>query len=256
VIHETAIIDPSAEIADNVVIGPYSVIGKNVSIGAGTVVGPHVVINGPTTIGKDNRFFQFGSIGEDPQDKKYANEPTTLEIGDGNVFRESMTISRGTIQGGGRTLIGNNNLFMAYVHIAHDCIIKNNVTFSNNASLAGHVVVDDYANLGGFVGVHQFCNIGRNSFCAGASVIVKDVLPFVIVSGHPARVFGLNTVGLKRKGFSADIMLSIKNAYKAIYRKNLTVESALLELKSEALDCEPVRVMAEFISQSSRGIVR
>lgn len=255
-VSDKAIVDKSAIIADNVVISPFSIIGANVEIGEGTWVGPHVVINGPTKIGKNNKIFQFSSIGEAPQDKKYNGEPTRLEIGDDNVFRECTTISRGTPAGGGLTRIGNNNLFMAYVHIAHDCTVKNNTTFSNNASLAGHVTVDDHANLGGFVGVHQFCNIGSHAFCAGASVILKDVLPFIMVSGHPAQVYGLNVEGLKRRQFTPDEILVLKRAYKVLYRQGMVLDDAIAKMEEMIPECSHIQTLIEAIRKSERGIVR
>lgn len=255
-VSDKAIVDKTAIIADDVVISPFSIIGPHVEIGEGTWVGPHVVINGPTKIGKNNKFYQFSSIGEAPQDKKYNGEPTRLEIGDNNVFRECVTISRGTSTGGGLTQIGNDNLLMAYVHIAHDCCIKNNTTFSNNASLAGHVTVDDYANLGGFVGVHQFCNIGSHAFCAGASVILKDVLPFIMVSGHPAQVFGLNVEGLKRRHFTPEEILVLKRAYKVLYRQGMVLDDAIAKMEEMIPECSHIRTLIEAIRKSERGIVR
>jgi UDP-N-acetylglucosamine acyltransferase len=256
VISDKAIIDPTAKIAADVTIGPFAVIGPNVEIGAGSWIGPNTVVNGPTTIGRDNKIFQFSSIGEAPQDKKYNDEPTRLEIGDNNVFREFTTVSRGTVSGGGLTKIGDNNLFMAYVHIAHDCKVGNFTTFSNNASLAGHVQVDDYANLGGFVGVHQFCNIGSYCFCAGGSIIVKDVLPFITVSGHPAKTYGLNLEGLKRRQFTPDDITMLKRAYKILYRQGLTLEDAVGQIEAMIPECKHLEMLVEFIHRSNRGIVR
>lgn len=255
-ISDKALVDKSAKIADNVTISPFTVIGPNVEIGEGTWVGPHVVINGPTKIGRHNKFYQFSSIGEEPQDKKYNGEPTRLEIGDNNVFRECTTVSRGTSTGGGLTKIGNDNLFMAYVHIAHDCSVGNNTTFSNNASLAGHVTVDDYANLGGFVGVHQFCNIGSYCFCAGGSIIVKDVLPFIMVSGYPAQVYGLNVEGLKRRQFTPDDIITLKRAYKVLYRQGIPLEEALHKMEEMIPECAHVATLIDFIKKSERGIIR
>lgn len=255
-IADTAKIDKSAKIANNVEISHYSIIGPDVEIGEGTWIGPHVVINGPTKIGRNNKIFQFASIGERPQDKKYDGEPTRLEIGDNNVFRECTTISRGTKPGGGVTRIGNDNLFMAYVHIAHDCFVGNNTVFSNNASLAGHVTVQDYANLGGFVGVHQHCNIGSFCFCAGGSIIVKDVLPYLTVSGHPAQTYGLNVEGLKRRNFSADDIVHLKRAYKTLYRQGLSLEEALQALEEMIPECVHIQTMVDFIKNSERGIIR
>lgn len=253
-IHPTAIIDPSAIIGANVAIGPYSVIGAEVEIGDGTWIGPHVVINGPTKIGRDNRIFQFSSIGEITQDLKYKGERTYLEIGDNNTIREFCTINRGSIQDKAITKLGNHNLLMAYVHIAHDCVVGNHVVFSNNASLAGHVHVDDHVVMGGFSGVFQFCRVGAHSFISTNSVVIKDVPPFVKVSGYYAKPFGLNSVGLQRRGFSNEIISELKRAYKVIYRNGLTVANALAELAN--MTTPEVRTMAEFIEASSSGIVR
>lgn len=251
-----AIVDPKAKLAENVTVSPFSIIGPDVEIGEGTWIGPHVVIKGPTKIGKDNKIYQFASIGEDPQDKKYAGEPTQLIIGDRNIFRECMTVSRGTTTGTGKTIIGSDNLFMAYVHIAHDCILGNHITFSNNASLAGHVTVDDHSILGGFVGVHQFTQIGRYSFCGGASVVVSDVLPFITVSGHPAQSYGLNLVGLKRHGFSADDIAQIKRAYKILCREGSTLADSLQKIEAMIPDCQHIQIMMDFVKNSKRGFIR
>jgi UDP-N-acetylglucosamine acyltransferase len=256
VISDKAIIDKSAKIAANVEISPYAIIGPNVEIGEGTWIGPHVVVNGPTRIGRNNKIYQFASIGEAPQDKKYAGEPTRLEIGDNNIFRECTTVSRGTVPGGGLTKIGSDNLFMAYVHIAHDCIVGNHTTFSNNASLAGHVTVDDYANLGGFVGVHQFTNIGSYCFCAGGSMVVKDVIPFIMVSGNLAQAYGLNVEGLKRRQFTSEEIVVLKRAYKTLYRQGLTLEDAVHKLEAMIPECRHIPMLIDFIKKSKRGIIR
>lgn len=256
-IASSAIIDPKAKIAANVKIGNYSIIGANVEINSGTEIGSHVVIKGPTKIGKNNKIYQFASIGEDPQDRKYSGEPSTLIIGDNNSFREFCTIHRGTEQGGGKTVIGNDNLFMNYTHVAHDCIIGNHVTFSNNASVAGHVLVDDHASLGGFVIVRQFCLIGKYSFAAGGSVVTKDILPFVMVSGYPAEAHGLNSIGLERHGFSPEAINELRRAYKIIFRKNLTMAETLNELTHLSDNpTDEVMALIEFLKNSSRGIVR
>jgi UDP-N-acetylglucosamine acyltransferase len=253
VIHKTAIIDPSAKIADKVTIGPYSIIGPDVEIGEGTWIGPHVVIQGPTCIGRDNRIYQFSSIGEVSQDKKFIGERTYLEIGDRNIIRESCTFNRGTNETM-ITRIGHDNLFMAYVHIAHDCEVGNHTIFANNASLAGHVVVEDYVTLSGFAGVFQFCRVGAYSFAATNSVIIKDVPPFVKVSGYHAKPFGLNTVGLQRRGFADSTITALRRAYKIIYRQGLTVANALEELQK--IECPDVQRLAQFIQMSQVGIVR
>ena len=256
-IDQTAIIHSSADINENVSIGPYSVIGENVSIGSGTVIGSHVVITGPTTIGPNNKIFHFSSIGEDPQDKKFNEDQNSyLEIGANNTIREYVSINRGTSDGGGKTIIGNNNWIMAYVHIAHDCIIGNNSTFANNTTLAGHVAIQDFVTLGGFTGIHQFCRIGSYSFSAISSVIVKDVPPYILVSGNTAKPSGLNREGLKRNGFDADTINLLKKAYRIIYRENLTLTEALNELMELSVDSKSVNVMHSFISSSERGIVR
>lgn len=255
-IHQTAIIDPSARIADNVEIGPWTIIGADVEIGEGTWVGPHVVIQGPTKIGKENKIYQFASIGEAPQDKKFKGETTYLEIGDRNIIRECCTFNRGTAQDKSLTKIGNDNLFMAYVHIAHDCIIGNNTVFANNASLAGHVIVDDHVILSGFSGVFQACRVGTHSFISMGSLVDKDVPPFVKVAGYAGKPFGLNTVGMKRRGFTADQMLMLRRAYKVIYRKGLTVKHAIDELQTMIANCPEIQMFIDFISASERGIVR
>lgn len=255
-IDKHAIIDPSAKIAENVHIGPWTIIGANVEIGEGTWIGPHAVIQGPTKIGKDNKIYQFASIGEAPQDKRYNGEPTRLEIGDRNVFRECCTIHRATAYGREITLIGNDNLFMAYTHVAHDCIVGNHVIFSNNASIAGHVTVGDYACLGGLVGIHQFCSIGAHSFAAGGAVIFKDVPPFVTVSGYPAEAHGLNTVGLERRGYNSETIAALKRAYKVIFRQSFTIQEAMSDLKIMAEETPEINLLYDFLNQSTRGIVR
>ena len=255
-IHPAAIIAPGARLAAGVSVGAYSIIGADVEIGENTWVGPHVVISGPTRIGRDNKIYQFSSIGEIPQDKKYAGEETVLEIGDGNLIREGCTINRGTAQGGGVTRIGNNNWIMAYVHIAHDCIVGNNVVFANNASLAGHVVIQDYVILGGFTLVHQFCAVGAYAFTAMASAISKDIPPYLMVSGHMAKPHGLNTEGFKRHGFSADTINQLRRAYKMLYRSNYTVEQALEKFRILERDCAEVGRWVEFLEKTTRGIIR
>lgn len=255
-IHPTAVIADAVKLGNKVEIGPYSVIGPGVEIGAGSVIGPHVVINGPTKIGADNHIFQFASIGEVPQDKKFHGENSVLEIGDRNHIREFVTINRGTEDGGGITRIGNDNWLMAYIHIAHDCLVGNNVIFSNGTSLAGHVTVDDYAILGGFTLVHQFCHIGSHAFCGMGSAVSKDVPPYVIVNGNPSHPHGLNLEGLKRRGFSKASLKSLRDAYKLVYRQGLTLEEAMPKLELLADSNEEVMVYKEFIKKSSRGIIR
>ncbi len=255
-IHSSAIIDPTARIADDVSVGPFSVIGADVEIGSGSVIGSHVVVKGPTTIGKNNQIFQFASIGEDPQDKKYQGEKTRLEIGDNNVIREGCTLNRGTAQDLGITSIGNDNLIMAYVHVAHDCVVKNSTILANNVALAGHVTVEDYAILGGYTLVHQFCVIGPHAFTAMGSVLPKDVPPYVLVSGHMAKPFGLNVEGLKRRGFSADTIRDLRRAYKLIYKTGITIEQASQQIRALNPDCDEIALLADFIVKSERGIVR
>jgi len=255
-IHPTAVIDPAARLAEDVSVGPYSVIGTDVIIGAGTEIGPHVVLNGPARIGCQNRIFQFASIGDAPQDKKYAGELTRLEIGDRNTIREFVTINRGTTQDEGVTRVGDDNWIMAYVHIAHDCRIGNQTIFANNASLAGHVSVGDYAILGGFTLVHQFCAIGAHSLTAFGSGISKDVPPYVTVGGSPARAHGLNMEGLRRRGFSEESRKALRRAYRTLYRESLSLQDALAALREQAESCAEVGLLVEFLEQQSRGIVR
>ena len=255
-IHATAIIGEGAKLATDVGIGPYSIIGDHVEIGAGTRIGPHVVITGHTRIGKDNQIFQFSSLGEVPQDKKFSGEPTRLEIGDRNVIRESCTFNVGTVQDVGVTRIGDDNWIMAYVHIAHDCQIGNNTIFANNASLAGHVHIDDFAILGGFTLVHQFCRIGAHVITGMGSSIVQDVPPYVTVAGNPSKPHGINSEGLKRRGFSSEAITHIKRAYKSLYRSGLSLEEAKLALAEQVAACPELKLFLEFLAVSSRGIVR
>ncbi|HSW92883.1 MAG TPA: acyl-ACP--UDP-N-acetylglucosamine O-acyltransferase [Gammaproteobacteria bacterium] len=255
-IHSTAIIDPTARIGNNVEIGPWTLIGPDVEVGDGTSIGPHVVIKESTRIGKDNKIFQFASIGEDPQDKKFQGEKTWLEIGDRNVIREFCTFNRGTAQDKGVTRIGNDNLFMAYVHLAHDCVVGNHTIFANNASLAGHVIVEDFVVMSGFSGASQFCRVGAHSFASMGSMIDKDVPPFVKVSGYYAKPFGLNVVGMQRRGFSAETMLCFRRAYKVIYRQGLTIKQALEQLHEMLSTCPDVQMFIDFINVSQRGLVR
>jgi UDP-N-acetylglucosamine acyltransferase len=255
-IHSTAIIHPSAVIAEDVKIGPYSVIGADVEIASGCDIKSHVVINGPTKIGADNKIYQFSSIGEDPQDKKYAGEKTTLEIGDNNLIRENVTINRGTVQGGGITKIGDNNWIMAYVHIAHDCIVGSNTILANNASLAGHVIVDDFVILGGFTLISQFNVMGAYSFSAMGSVISRNVPPYVLVSGHMAKPIGCNIEGLRRHSFSELQMKNIRRAYKTLYRSGLRVEEAEKQLLEIDQEHSEVSLMVDFLAKNEGGIIR
>ncbi len=251
-----AVIDPSAQLGQNVTISPFSIIGANVEIGDDSWIGPHVVINGPTRIGKENRIFQFASIGEIPQDKKYYGEHSRLEIGDRNTIREFVTINRGTDDGGGVTSIGSDNWLMAYIHIAHDCIVGDHVTMANAASLAGHVRIDDYAILGGFTLVHQFCAVGSNAFCGMGSAISKDVPPYVMVSGNPAHPHGLNIEGLKRMNKDKETIQTLREAYKVIYRSGYTTKEAKNHLSASRESFVEVAEMLDFIQASQRGILR
>ncbi len=259
-IHATALIDATARLADDVEVGPYSIIGADVSIGRGSRIGPHAVIRGPAQIGEENRIFQFASVGEDPQDKKYAGERTRLVMGDRNVVRESATIHRGTSQDKGVTRIGSDNLFMAYTHVAHDCVIGDHVIMANAASLGGHIEVQDWAILGGFTIVHQFCRIGVHSFSAMGSVIGKDVPPFLTVDGHPASPRGVNAEGLRRRGFDSRVIHGIRRAYRLLYMSNLKLEDALSAVRglpeSHPELADVLTCLADFVSGSSRSIVR
>ncbi len=253
-IHPTAIIEDGASIADDVTVGAYSLIGANVTIAQGTEIGPHVVINGHTAIGSGNKFYQFSSIGEANQDMKYKGEPTRTVIGDNNTIREFVTIHRGTTQDAGVTTLGNNNLIMAYVHIAHDCNIADHCILANNVTLAGHVELENWVILGGFTGIHQFCRIGTQAFTSISAAVVKDIPPYIMADGRPAIPRGLNSEGLKRRNFTAEQIESIKKAYKLLYRKKLTLSKALVEM--QALNSDVVDYMCEFIQSSERGIIR
>ncbi len=256
VIDSRAVVDPAAKLAAGVTISPFAVIGADVEIGEGTWVGPHTVISGPCRIGRENKLYQFSSIGEAPQDKKYKGEATLLEIGDRNVIREYCTLNRGTVQDRGTTSIGDDNWIMAYVHIAHDSIVGSNTIFANNATLAGHVEIKDFAILGGAALIHQFCTIGAYSFIGMGSAIAKDVPPFMMVSGQPAKPHGLNVEGLKRHGYDKDTLSTLRQAYKIIYRSNLIVSQALEALEPLASSCEAVAQLMESIKVSERGIIR
>jgi UDP-N-acetylglucosamine acyltransferase len=255
-IHPTAIVHPRARLAADTEIGAYCIIGEHVEIAEGTWIGPHVVITGRTKIGKNNRIFQFNSLGEIPQDKKYAGEDTGLEIGNGNTIREFCTFNCGTMQDARVTRMGNNNWIMAYVHIAHDCQIGSHTIFANLSQLAGHVQVGDYAVLGGYTGVHQFCRIGAHSITAAGTTVFKDVPPFVTASGNPAEPHGTNTEGLKRRGFTATTITKIKRAYKTLYKSGLTLEESKQELNKQMSDCKEINILLEFLDHSQRGIIR
>ncbi|CAI8157711.1 MAG: Acyl-[acyl-carrier-protein]--UDP-N-acetylglucosamine O-acyltransferase [Pseudidiomarina mangrovi] len=253
-IHSTAIIDPSAQIGRDVEIGAYSIIGADVVIGDQCVIGPHVVLRGPTVLGRNNRIFQFSSVGEDCQDKKFKGEPTQLIIGDNNIIREFVTIHRGTVQDQGITRIGSDNLLMAYVHVAHDCVVGDHVILANNTTLAGHVHVGDWAILGGFTGVHQFCHIGAHAFTAVNSVVVQDIPPYIMAQGHNAVPRTINSEGLKRRGFSAEQITTIKRAFKILYRQGHTVAEAVAKMSE--LNAAELQPLIHFIQNSSRGIIR
>ncbi len=255
-IHPTAIIEAGAELANGVSIGAYSIIGAHVKIDKGTWIGPHVVIQGHTRIGKDNRIYQFSSIGEIPQDKKYKNEATQLIIGDRNVIRECCTFNTGTTQDLGKTVLGNDNWIMAYVHLAHDCIIGNDTIFANNATLAGHVTIHDHVILGGFTLVHQFCHIGEYAFTGMGAAITKDLPPYMVAGGTPTKQHGINKEGLRRKGFDDDARARINQTHKIIYRQNLPLQTAIDQLKEQYSEYEDVMLMAEFCVNSKRGILR
>jgi UDP-N-acetylglucosamine acyltransferase len=255
-VHPTAIVEPGATLAPDVEVGAYTVIGAHVEIGAGSRIGPHCVITGHTRLGANNRVAQFASVGEAPQDKKYAGEPTRLEIGDNNTIREFCTLNRGTVQDAGVTRIGNDNWIMAYVHIAHDCQVGNRTIFANNAQLAGHVRIEDDVILGGFTLVHQFCRVGAHSITGLGTVLLQDVPPYVKASGNPVHPYGINSEGLRRRGFSAEAIAALKRAYKTLYREGRTMEEAARELDAQAQQWSEVRPLLDFIAAPGRGIVR
>jgi UDP-N-acetylglucosamine acyltransferase len=259
VIHPTALVDAGARLGADVSIGAYSVIGADVEIGAGTTVGPHVVIEGPTSIGRDNRIYQFASLGAAPQDKKYSGEPTRLEIGDRNTIREFCTFNRGTAQDAGVTRVGDDNWIMAYVHLAHDCQVGNHTIFANNAQLAGHVHVGDWAILGGFTVVHQFVRIGAHCITAMGSILLQDVPPFVTAAGNPAIPHGINSEGLKRRGYASETISGLRRAYKTLYRNGLKLEDAVASIAADAVeqgDLSPLALLADFLKAPGRGIIR
>jgi len=255
-IHQTAIVHPGARLGENVSVGAYSIIGEHVQIGDNTEVGPHVVIEGHTTIGRDNRIFQFCSIGAEPQDKKYAGEPTRLEVGDRNVIREFCTFNLGTIQDGGVTRLGSDNWIMAYVHLAHDCQVGNHTIFANNAQLAGHCHVDDHAILGGFTVVHQFVRIGAHAMTGMGTILFQDLPPYVTAAGNTASPYGINSEGLKRRGFSSEAVMALKRAYRAIYKSGLTLEEAKAKLEADVAKHPEYQLLLDFLAVSKRGIVR
>src|SRR5690554_6823143 len=259
-IHPTAIVDPKAQLADDVRIGPYSIIGENVSIGAGSVVGAHCVVDGYTQIGKNNTLYRFCSIGGNPQDKKYDGEPTKLEIGDSNTIREYVTINTGTVQDVGTTRLGNDNWIMAYVHIAHDCQIGNHTVIANAVQLAGHIHIDDWVVLGGLSAVHQFVRIGAHAMIGGTSSIRQDIPPYLLGAGDPFRPVGINSEGLSRRGFDGDVISVLKDAYRCLYRRKLTTVQAVDEIRvlqaNNPVAHDAIQVLLDFIDSSDRGIVR
>lgn len=255
-IHPSAIVDPGARLGEGVSVGPYAVVGAGVEIGDGCVIGPHCVFSGPARIGRGNRFHGHAAIGGDPQDKKFAGERTELVVGDGNTFREFVTVNRGTGPGGGLTRIGDDNLFLAYVHVAHDCLVGSHTVFSNNATLAGHVTVEDWVILSGFAGVHQFCRIGEHAFVGMGCLVNGDVPPYVMVADQYAAPRGINAEGLKRRGFDGERIAAIKRAYRAVYMSGKPLAEARQELAESARDSADVRRMLEFIERSERGLLR
>jgi len=256
-IHPVATVDPKAEIGEGVEIGPYTVVEKGVSIGEGTKIGPHVVIREGTHIGKRCQIFQFSSIGEAPQAFFYKGEKTSLFIGDQNIVREFVTLHRGTIKGGGKTIIGNDNFFMAYAHVAHDCQIGNQVVFSNGATLAGHIVVEDYAIIGGLSAIHQFCRVGTHALISGLTGVPLDIPPYMTAAGSRAKLYGLNAVGLKRHHFSEETMKALKKAYRIIFRSGLTLEKAMKTVNEDEISqTQEVQHLLQFIQRSKRGITR
>ncbi|HEV7714559.1 MAG TPA: acyl-ACP--UDP-N-acetylglucosamine O-acyltransferase [Steroidobacteraceae bacterium] len=251
-----AIISPKAELAADVTVGPFSIIGPDVAIGAGTIVGPHAVINGPTRIGASNHIYQFASIGDAPQDKKYQGEPTRLVIGDRNVFRESCTINRGTTHDKGVTTIGSDGLFMAYSHVAHDCLVGDNTVFANGATLGGHVEIGDWVTIGGLAAIHQFCKIGAHAFIGGGAIVTRDVPNYVMAAGNPAEPHSVNAVGLKRRGFTAEQVRNVRNAFRVLYRSGLLLADAVAQLTELGKTQPEVAAFVEFIGRSERSLVR
>ncbi len=251
-----AVVSPRAEIAADVEIGPYSVIGPDVTIGAGCHIGPHVVINGPTVLGEGNRVYQFASLGEAPQDMKYRGEPTKLIIGDRNTFREYVTINRGTVTGIGETRVGNDNLILAYSHIAHDCVLGDHIIFSNVVNLAGHVQVGDWVIFSGYSGAHQFSRIGAHAFIGNNTSVIRDIPPYVLATGHPAEPRSINIEGLKRRGFDEEQQRAIRNAYRILYRSDLKLEDATQQIEEMAKQNEVLGIFAEFLRSSTRGLAR
>ena len=255
-LHPTALVDAKAELAADVEVGAYSIVGPHVKIGAGTVIGPHAVVAGRTSIGERNRLFQFTSIGDIPQDRKYGGEPTTTTIGNDNVFREFMTVNAGTAQDRGDTRIGDGNLFLAYTHVAHDCVVGNRTTFSNNAQLAGHVQLGDWVVMGAYAGVHQFCRVGAHAMIAAGAIVLQDVPPFVTAAGYPATPRGINSEGLRRRGFTAEEILAVRRAYKTLYREGRVLDDARATLVAAAEAAPALIPLVDFLAVPGRGIIR
>lgn len=251
-----AAVSPKAQLADDVEVGPFAVIGDDVVIGPRCRIGPHAVVNGPTTLGADNQVFQFASLGDAPQDKKYKGEPTRLEVGDRNIFREYVTVNRGTVTGNGVTRIGDDNMFLAYSHVAHDCTLGNKIVLSNVVMLGGHVEVGDWVIMSGYAGAHQFCKIGAHAFIGNNTAVTRDVPPYVMATGHPAEPRSINSEGLKRRGFDADQIRNIKNAYRVLYRSDLKLEAAVEKLTAMAAEHDELKIFVDFIGQSTRSLVR
>jgi UDP-N-acetylglucosamine acyltransferase len=251
-----AVVSPKAEIAADVEIGPYAVIGPDVTIGAGCWIGPHAVVNGPTVMGEGNRVHQFASLGDAPQDMKYRGEPTKLVIGARNTFREFTSVNRGTMTGIGETRIGDDNLILAYSHIAHDCVLGNHIIFSNVVQLAGHVQVGDWAIFSGYSGAHQFSRIGAHAFIGNNTSVIRDIPPYVLATGHPAEPRSINVEGLKRRGFDEEQMRAIRNAYRVLYRSDLKLEDATRQIEEQAREHEVLGIFAEFLRSSTRGLAR
>jgi len=255
-IHPTALVDAGARIGGDVEIGAYSIVGHDVTIGAGTRIGPHAIVIGRTTLGARNRIFQFASVGDIPQDRKYGGEPTSTTIGDDNVVREFVSIHAGTAQDRGTTTIGDGNLFLAYTHVAHDCVVGNHTTFSNNAQIAGHVTIGDYAVLGAYAGVHQFCRIGAHAMLAAGAIVLQDVPPYVTVQGYPAKPAGTNNEGLRRRGFSTEDLSAVRRAYRTLYRAGLSLDEARAALAEAAASAPVVAPLVAFLAREGRGIIR
>jgi UDP-N-acetylglucosamine acyltransferase len=255
-IDSRAVISPTAQLADDVEVGPFAVIGDNVVIGPRCWIGPHAVVNGPTTLGADNRVFQFASLGDAPQDKKYKGEPTRLEIGDRNVFREYCTVNRGTVTGNGVTRVGNDNMLLAYTHVGHDCTLGNHIVLSNLVMLGGHVELGDWVIMSGYAGAHQFSKIGAHAFIGNNTAVTRDVPPYVLAAGHPAEPRTINSEGLKRRGFSAEQIRNIKQAYRVLYRSDLRLEDAIVQLQAMAAEHAELRIFVDFIGTATRSLVR